>query len=228
MNLAYNDIGQLGTALSRPDPKSLLDRAYASIIENFTASLPNPRGYYFQEVFEKDVVKAEKTRNKEILSSSSFNSGVTVGRGSQAGEIYYRNDAAMRSYAIPYDKKYVESITKAMARISEKLKKANYKQLPNGSWVEKSGVLFRQPNKTGMQAKPGTISFSPGASLAPQDEAVTPAGRAFTPSPDGMSPLPIPQIPTLKAEKPPTPWVLYLGVAAVIGGGAFFLLRRRK
>ena len=237
MNMGFNGYGTFGTAMTRPDPLKLINSAYENMLKKVTDALPNPRGYYFREGFEKDVAKAEATRNKEILSSSLFNSGVSVGRGSQAGEYYYRNDAAMKAYAIPYDKRYVESIQKAMDRVSLKLKNANYKQLPNGSWVEKSTSVFRDPFKgtksrgTGTRAPfvpptslPGSSKIPGGVAVRPDAIPTTPAGQSFTPSPDAEQ---FPQLVVTETQSE-TPWLLYIGAAALIGGGAFFLLRRKK
>jgi len=230
MNMGFNGYGTFGTALTRPDPIKIMNAAYETLIKRFSDALPNPRGYYFRDGFQKDVANAEATRNKEILSSTEFNSGISVGRGSQAGEYYYRNDAAMKAYAIPYDKRYVESIQKAMDRVSLKLTNANYKQLPNGSWVEKSTSVFRDPIKgtksrgTGTRA-PFVPSLVTGQKLPGLDKTPsTPAGQSFTPSPDAS---PSPQLVVTETQSQ-TPWLLYIGAAALVGTGAFFLLRRRK
>ena len=147
MNLGFNGYGQLsgwGQPMTRPQSifaqvSNVTDEA---ALKGYTANLPNPRGYYFQEVFEKEVAKAEASRNKNILSSSQFNSGVTVGRGNTSGEYFYRNDTSgMKEYAITYDKKFVEAIDKAKKRIESKLVAARYKQLPNGTWIERSDKL---------------------------------------------------------------------------------------
>jgi len=67
MNMGFNGYGSFGEALSRPDPVKIMNAAYETLIKKFSDALPNPRGYYFRDGFQKDVAKAEATRNKEIL-----------------------------------------------------------------------------------------------------------------------------------------------------------------
>jgi LPXTG-motif cell wall-anchored protein len=233
MNSDYNQFGQMnpwGTEMTRPGDlqmAKIFDAATQSALSHYSENLPNPQGLYFREVFEKDVAIAEAVRNKNILSNSSFNQGVTVGRGDRGGEIYYYLDDSMRDYAITYDKRFMQAISTAKKKIATKLLAANYKQRPNGTWAPRS-YKMRSPSK-GSQLHPGrnvsADKFSSHATgIIPSR---TPAGESFTPSPDASAGT----FPEIKADSTPTPtstWLLYLAGAAAIGGGAFLLWRRKS
>mgnify|MGYP003628677694 CR=1 FL=1 len=248
MNLGFSQYGQLsgwGDTLTKTTVEVTQALAWDAKLNLFIANVPNPRGYYCREVLEKAIVKAETVRNKAVLSSSSFNGGVTVGRTAMAAQLYYKNDSAMKSYSKAFDNAFVSTVDVAVKAARKCAKKAGYQQLPSGEWAERKllgyidGKSIRGRGAKSKVALPGnlsSLSAGPIVGITGQpsqpDQRVPVSTERLNGYPSNGRPAPSAQdyLTERLTDRPAfgiATWQILLGVA-VVGGGAFFLYRRRK
>jgi len=250
--------GVAGGGLTRATDKEIWAQGWDRRLEELLSNLPDPRGYYCQEVFEIAVNKAEVTRNKAVLSGSSFDAGTTVGRGALGAQQYYQHDEAQRQYVKPEDDKYVATVNAAIKKAKKCARTAGYELADDGRWVEKK--RFKETTKgSGGRAAVDMSKFSQFGETAPGGKGLTfgkgPGGQAGQAagmkdvSPDllsqvaqgaGFQPVPGGQVPSedtwetdliLQQAVPESDFTRYLPlifIAGVATFGVVMYLRRRN
>jgi hypothetical protein len=123
--------------MEKPTDTEIWAQGWDRRLEDLLSNLPDPRGYYCREVFEKAVIQAETVRNKSVLSGSSFDAGTTVGRGALGAQVYYQYSEAQKNYVKPEDDKYVATVTAAIKKAKKCARTAGYELADDGGWVEK-------------------------------------------------------------------------------------------
>ncbi len=201
-------------------------QAWDARINGFIANLPDPRGSYCREVFEIAVNKAEVTRNKAVLSGSSFNAGTTVGRGALGAQEYYQHDEAQKNYVKPEDDKYVATVNAALKKAKKCARTAGYEQLPDGQWVEKKLLGYMGKDRL-LGGKKGGAAIDPSkfASFATHSLPVRSSGSGGEEGGTGIDGKRQGKMGFAPASTIPWGWII-LGTVAL--GGGIYLMRRKK